>query len=164
MLQGDISDRQTADSEIPHSVFIRNMQIVNTKMFQTIKHAKVNNNFIKSSQKLTGRLCSARRTNLICLQWGEQCREQTMLEMDFSGNNKTGNTIALMDKIMQKIHMKIYTSIFWLQLSLKLNYILTNNSFQSDLSTLIFFFKSSRSSMICKKKYFAHSWPVRYYQ
>lgn len=58
MLQGDISDGQTADSEIPHSVFIRNMQIVNTKIFQTIKHAKVNNDFIKSSQKLTGRLCS----------------------------------------------------------------------------------------------------------
>lgn len=49
MLQGDISDWQTADSEIPHSVFIRNMQIVNTKIFQTIKHAKVNNDFIKSS-------------------------------------------------------------------------------------------------------------------
>lgn len=58
MLQGDISDWQTDDSEIPHSVFIRNMQIVNTKKFQTIKHAKVNNNFMKSSQKLIGRLCS----------------------------------------------------------------------------------------------------------
>lgn len=127
------------------------MQIVNTKMFQTIKHAKVNNNFIKSSQKLTGRLCSARRTNLICLQWGEQCREQTMLEMDFSGNNKTGNTIALMDKIMQKIHMKIYTSIFWLQLSLKLNYILTNNSFQSDLSTLIFFSRVAEAAWSARK-------------
>lgn len=59
--------------------------------------------------------------------------------MDFSGNNKTGNTTALTDKIMQKIPIKIYTAIFWLQLALNLNYIFTNNSLPSHLSILIFF-------------------------
>lgn len=36
------------------------------------------------------------------LTMGEQCHEQTMLQMDFSGNNNTGNTKALTDKIVQK--------------------------------------------------------------
>lgn len=45
---------------------------------------------------------------------GEQCHEQTMLEMDSSGNNKTGNTTALTDKTMQENPMHIYNAIFWL--------------------------------------------------
>lgn len=72
------------------------------------------------------------------LTMGEHCHEQTILEMDFSGNNKTGNTTALTDKIMQKFPINLYTAIFWLQLALNLNYIFTNNSLSSDLRILIF--------------------------
>lgn len=46
------------------------------------------------------------------LTMGEQCHEQNMLEMDFSGNNKTGNTTALTDKTVQKNAMHIYNAIF----------------------------------------------------
>lgn len=93
------------------------------------------------------------------LTMAEQCHEQTMLEMDFSGNNKTGNTRALTDKIMQKIPVNINTAIFWLQLALNLNYTLTNNSLQSDLSTLIFFSWVGEAAWSARKlkNYFANS-------
>lgn len=84
------------------------------------------------------------------LTMGEQCHEQNMLEMDFSGNNKTGNTTALTDKTVQKNAMHIYNAIFQLQLDLDLNYNLQKQFFAVRFNHSDFF-KGRKSMTVCQK-------------